>query len=103
MAEPRYNNPRAFIESYDIELRGKLAVKIFLFCVTQGNWTTKSNDDYWDISSIYNPKSPAYKLKTELTSEPFNLNDFVIISIKENTVEWLTESCMIWDDYIKAP
>jgi hypothetical protein len=102
MAKPTYNNPKAFIESFDERLQGKLAVKIFVFCITLGGWKDMSYEDYWSRSSIYNSESLAFKFRKELQSEPFFLNDFVIDSMKENTIEWITESCIIWDDKIKA-
>ena len=102
MVKPVYNNPKSLIESYEKSLQGELALLIFLFSMNQLDWKDKSIEEYWENSSTYNPRTKAYIYKKDLTSDPFNLNLFVIESIKQNPKKWAEESCLIWDYNIKA-
>lgn len=88
------------INGFDEAIRCHVAFEIFLFASTQKGWKDSTKERYNDYHCTYRPGTDAYNHAKILTSPPFNLKSYVIVSIKDYPEIWEEESCLIWNRYM---
>ncbi len=91
---------RITINGFDENIRGKLALEIFIFAGTQKGWINSSKEEYNNYHCTYMPGTAGYIHARILASAPYFVKNYVIDSIKDYPHIWEEESCLIWNEYI---